>query len=69
MIKNIDVKIKELRLSKGITQSELSKAINFGQSTIVAWEKGIKTPTAEAIKELAKFFDVSADYLLGLKED
>jgi len=69
MIKNIDVKIKELRLNRGLTQKELAINISFGQSTIVAWEKGIKTPTAEAIYELAKFFDVSSDYLLGLKED
>lgn len=65
----IGVKIKELRIEKGITQKELSKNINFGQSTIVAWEKGIKKPTYEAIIALAKFFDVSADYLLGLSDN
>lgn len=66
---DINEKIKELRTEKGLTQKELSKALGIGQSTISEWEKGIYEPTASAIKVLAIYFDVSADYLLGLEDE
>ncbi len=66
---NINEKIKELRTEKGLTQKELSKVLGIGQSTISEWEKGIYEPTASAIKMLAIYFDVSADYLLGLEDE
>lgn len=66
---NINEKIKELRTEKGLTQKELSKVLGIGQSTISEWEKGIYEPTASAIKMLAIYFNVTADYLLGLEDE
>jgi transcriptional regulator with XRE-family HTH domain len=62
-------KIKELRKEKGITQVELAKALGFSHSIVGFWESGERKPAFDAIIALAKFFEVSADYLLGLKED
>ena len=62
-------RIKELRKEKGISQTELAKAINHSQSTITDWENRKKRPTADAIIALAKFFDVTTDYLLGLSDN
>ncbi len=47
---------------------ELSVATGISQSAIAKWELDKTEPTATAIVTLAKFFDVSADYLLGIKE-
>lgn len=66
---SINEKIKELRTEKGLTQKELSKVLGIGQSTISEWEKGIYEPTASAIKMLAIYFNVTADYLLGLEDE
>ena len=60
--------LKDLRMEKGLTQEELAKQINFSLSVVNKWEDGKKNPSVDAIKVLAKFFNVSTDYLLGLEE-
>lgn len=61
----IATRIKELRLSRRLTQTELAKATGYSQSMIVRWEKEECEPTASAIVKLSEAFDCSCDYLLG----
>ena len=61
--------IKELRLQKNMSQMELAKATGISQSAIAKWELEKTEPTASAIISLAKYFDESCDYLLGLADD
>lgn len=62
----IQARIKNLRIQKAITQKELSDYIGVSVVSIQSWESGKKSPSAQAIIDLAKFFNVSADYLLCL---
>ena len=62
-------RIKELRKEKNLTQKQLAQSLNIAQSSISEWEKNAYEPTATAIKIIAIFFNVSADYLLGLEDD
>ena len=64
----ISDKVKELRLEKGLSQAQLAKAIGVSQKAVDYWERNINEPKASYIISLAKFFNVSADYLLDLKE-
>lgn len=59
-------KIKALRKKSKITQAELSDSINIGQSTLANFENGKRTIPIDIIIQLAQFFNVSTDYLLGL---
>jgi len=59
-------RIKELRRQKNMSQMDLAKATGISQSAIAKWELGKTEPTATAIITLAKFFDESTDYLLGV---
>lgn len=61
-----NARLKELRVYKGLTQKELAQSLNLTQSTIAYYENGKKLPTVETILSLAKFFNVSTDFLLGL---
>ena len=61
-------RIKELREDKDLNQTQLAKEIHSTQKTISNWEKGYSEPKIEMIKTLCKFFDVSADYLLGITD-
>lgn len=61
-------KIKNLREDKDMKQSELGAAINMTQRKISYIECGRFEPSLEDIVAFCKFFDVSADYLLGLAE-
>ena len=55
----------DLRKSKELTQKELAQKIGYTNSTICDWEKGRSEPSIEALNNLADFFDVSVDYLIG----
>ena len=59
--------LKELRLEKGLTQEELAKQLNFSMSVVNKWENGKKNPSVDILKILAKYFDVTIDYLLGIE--
>ena len=61
--------LKNLRLEKGLTQKELGKKLNIGQSTVNGYEKGLNAPVADILIAYSKFFNVSTDYLLGLEDE
>lgn len=57
--------LRELRKAKGLKQSELADRLGLAPSTISMYEQGRREPDEETLKAIAKFFDVSTDYLLG----
>lgn len=61
-------RLQELRTEMGLSQRELAKQVNLSYSAIRQWENEERVPNAEAVVVLAKFFAVSADYLLGLSD-
>ena len=61
-------RIKELRISKNLSQMQLSIKTGLSQSAIAKWELGKTEPTASAIIILAKFFNETTDYILGLED-
>ncbi len=61
-------RLKELREQKGLKQKELAKLINVSQKTISAYETGRAQPPMQTLQELAKIFDVTVDFLLGITD-
>ena len=55
--------IGNLRKEKGLTQIELADALHYSNKAISKWEKGDSLPDAETLYEIAKFFNVSIEYL------
>ena len=66
MIIRADVRIRQLREMRGITQTELAHVMSVTRSSVNAWEMGISLPTAAKLVELSEYFRVSTDYILGL---
>ncbi|MDR2687945.1 MAG: helix-turn-helix domain-containing protein [Oscillospiraceae bacterium] len=60
-------KIKLLRERTPFTQSELARQMGLTRSSVNAWEMGLSVPSTPYIVELAKTFEVSTDYLLGME--
>lgn len=60
--------IKELREDNNLTQSELGEILNTNQRTISQYERGTRQIPIEIIIKLAKYFNVSADYILGITD-
>lgn len=64
-------KLKELRISQNLTQSELAEKLNLKPSIIGMYENGKRTPEVKTLSLISELFDVSTDYLLdktNLKE-
>lgn len=67
-VKEMGEKIKYLRKEAGIGQNQLAEYLDVSNASISYWETGKQLPSAEAIYKLAIFFNVPADYLLGINE-
>lgn len=58
-------KLIDLRKQKGLSQESLGLEINVTRQTVSKWELGETTPEMNKLMELAKFFNVSVDELIG----
>ena len=47
---------------------KLAKDLNVNRQNVVFWCNGINEPEISYLKDIAKYFDVSADYLIGLTD-
>ena len=61
-------KIKKLRTDKGLTQKDLADRVFVTFQTVSKWEKDENEPDVATLRELAKVFDCSLDYLLSEEE-
>lgn len=59
----------KLLQSENITQTELAKTLNVSKQAITNLKKGTSLPSLDLLCEIAKFFEVSTDYLLGLEDE
>ena len=60
------LRIRELRLKKGLTQGDLARQLFVTPQAISKWEKDLSTPNPEALVKMAEIFDCSVDHLCGL---
>ena len=65
----INLKIKELRIKNNLTQDVVSAHLHVARTTYARYETGEREMTYESLAILAKLFDVSVGYLLGLYEN
>lgn len=61
-------RLTDLRESKNLLQKDIAAIFNVEQATVSNWEKGKRIPDSETLVKLARFFDVSVDYLLGFDD-
>ena len=60
--------VKELRESRGLSQMQLAIKLGVSQSAVAKWELGKTEPTASAIIAVARFFNETTDFILGLED-
>ena len=61
-------RLKQLRLSKKMTQGTLAKKLGVSVSTVGMYERGQRNPDNEMLIKISKVFSVSVDVLLGVRE-
>lgn len=61
-------RLKELRLANNLSSVKLAKELQVDFGTICRWERGERVPSIIHLRNIAVFFKVSADYLIGLED-
>ena len=61
-------RIRELREDRDLRQVDVAEKTGIDQRTLSNYETGKTNPDSYAIMQLAKFYDVSTDYLLGITD-
>lgn len=62
---NIGKKLKSLRKSRNLTQTELGKRLGIPTSTLGMYERNKRTPSPDILAKYINFFDVTYDYIFG----
>ena len=61
--------LSSLRREKGVAQKQAAASLGISQALLSHYEKGIRECNLDFVKKAAAYYDVSADYLLGLTEN
>lgn len=67
MIPSFGEKLRNLRLSRDLSQGDLAKCIGKSISMIGLYENSSRMPSYETLIRIAKVFGVTTDYLLGVE--
>ena len=59
--------LKELRLERNMGQVALAEALGVSKGVISLWENSLREPGLSSLIAIARYFDVSIDYLAGLE--
>ena len=60
-------RLRTLRLKANMTQGQLAKRLNLTKSVISAYETDLRLPSYDVLIVIAKIYNVSTDFLLGLE--
>ena len=58
--------LKKLRKARNLTQQELGAKIGLSKAVVSKYENGIGYPTFDVLIQIARYFGVTTDYLLGV---
>lgn len=67
-MKNYLIRLKTLRTERKLSQKQLAIDLKTTNSSICDWENGRSEPNIETLINIAKYFNVTTDYLLGLED-
>ena len=67
-MKTFGVRVKQELKVQGKLQKDLCEALKVKKSTLSEWLNGNNEPPMQTIVDIARFFNVSTDYLLGLED-
>lgn len=62
------MRLKELREERGLTQKEIANVLNVKQNTYSQYENGQRQLPIESLILIAKYYNVSTDYVLELTD-
>ena len=64
-MKKFGARLRQLRTARGLSQMDFSKQIGISKSSVNMYERGEREPGLETLENIADYFNVDMDYLLG----
>lgn len=64
MLQNLGNKLKQLRLSNGLTREQVATLVGVSTSVIGLYETNVRVPSIPVLMKLSAHYKVSIDYLL-----
>lgn len=61
-------KLQKMRVARGLSQKQVAELVGVSQQQVSMWERDV-IPSTEIVAHIARIFDVTSDWLLGLVED
>lgn len=61
-------RLRELRKLKGLSQEQVGKELGFSARAYSHYENGERDPSIDTLIKMCRFFEVTADYLIGLTD-
>lgn len=61
-------RIYDLRIDNDLTQQQIADYLMYNRQVYARYERGIREIPVSMLIKLAQFYDVSTDYILGLKD-
>ena len=62
---SFNIRVKELRVSRKLSQQELANFLKISKSSVNMYERGEREPGLDTLENIADFFNVDMDYLMG----
>lgn len=62
-------RLKDLREDKDLKQEDIASILKIKQEQYSRYERGVRTIPIEHLITLSKFYNVSIDYIVGIKEE
>ena len=67
-MKETELKLKELRKERKLTQTELAQKLGVHNVSICRWENGVSEPSLAEVKHICEVLGVTSDALLGIEK-
>ena len=61
-------RLRELRKERNLSQKQVATILNIRQQSYVRYELNTSEPCYEMLVKIARFFEVSTDFLLGVSD-
>ena len=68
MLDDFPIRLRRIRLSLSMQQEQVAQKIGVTKSTISTYENNARQPSLEMLVRLARLYNVSTDYLLGITD-
>lgn len=65
----LEKKLARLRKREGLSQAEVSEALDVSRQAVTKWETGTSRPSIENLQSLSRLYNVPLEYLLDESED